>query len=92
MDYLLEGREYVRPLPIDMTQPIIPLQNPTIPGNASCLERTVHGLWGAIQANRYMIETELPLAPAISARLFGPNTNHYPHEIMRGMKPLALVQ
>ncbi|KAJ0113971.1 hypothetical protein J7T55_010215 [Diaporthe amygdali] len=87
--YIIAGKERMRPLPIDMRQPIIAVQDPTLPGNATCLEKTVHGLWRAIQANRNTIETELPLSPEISFRLFGPNTSHYPIEIMRALDPPA---
>lgn len=90
MKYIIPGKERMRPLPIDMQQTVIAAQNPPLPGNASCLEKTIHGLWRAIQANRNTIEAELPLSPEISSRLFGANTSHYPNEIMRGIKPLII--
>lgn len=90
MKYILQGKARMRPLPIDTQQTIIAVQNPALPGNPTCLEKTVHGLWRAIQANRNTIEAELPLSPEISSRLFGPNTLHYPNEIMRGMKHLII--
>lgn len=89
--WLNKGKERMRPLPVDMGQPIIAAPPTTLPGNASCLEKTVHGLWRSIQANRTTIEAELPLTPEISNRLFGPNTSHYPNEIMRGMHPQVMI-
>lgn len=88
--WLNKGNERVRPLPIDTGNSIVAPPT-TLPGTPSCLEKTVNGLWKAIHANRTTIEAELPLSPEISSRLFGPNTSHYPNEIMRGAKSKPLT-
>lgn len=81
----------MRPLPIDMGTSVVLAQPAALPGNPSCLERTIHDLWRAIQANKNTIETELPLSAEISSRLFGPHTPHYPNEIMRGTESNPLT-